>query len=286
MAQMISEQGEQRALLRARRAAEAAEEEDRRLEERRRQWQREGAYLSRAELEAGELCRGCGQPLLDGLGGWYPLKLNQLTPEQRAEYDRADVLFRDRHGDCRSHRWSLSGHRATHCGYCCPPPPLSDRQIEQIAQILSSARVRTQDLDAWDLTLTCEHVVRRTQHRDHDRYTPAVTDCPACGTRRGVVIAQRVGPADDRNRQVVRDRLVGELAAAQAKLDRQRKAIKATERGIAVHDYPAQAGSGRHLSWPIPARLDAEGASSASVQARRCVRLGGEGTYARLPSGR
>jgi hypothetical protein len=226
-----SEQREHRALLRARRAAEAAEEDDRRLEERRQQWQRDGAYMSRAELEAGEPCRGCGRPLLDGLGDWYPL--NQLTPGQRAEYDQADALFRERHRDCRSHRWNLSGHRATHCGYCCPPPPMSDRQIEQIAQILSSASVRTQDLDAWDLALTCGHVVRRTQHRDHDRYTTGVTECPECGTRRGVVTAQRRGPADDWNGQVARERLTAELAAAQAKLDRQRKAIKATERGIA-----------------------------------------------------
>lgn len=104
MAQMTSEQREHRALLRARRAAEAAEEDDRRLEERRQQWQRDGAYMSRAELEAGEPCRGCGQPLLDGLGDWYPL--NQLTPGQGAEYDQVDALFRERHRDCRSHRWS------------------------------------------------------------------------------------------------------------------------------------------------------------------------------------
>ena len=86
MAQMTSEQREHRALLRARRAAEAAEAEDRRLEERRQQWQRDSAYLSRAELEAGVPCRGCGQPLLDGPGDWRPL--NQLTPEQRSEYER------------------------------------------------------------------------------------------------------------------------------------------------------------------------------------------------------
>jgi hypothetical protein len=88
--------------------------------------------------------------------------------------------------------------------------------------------VRTKDLDAWDLTLTCGHIVRRTQHRDHDRYT----DCLACGTRRCVVTAQRAGSADDMNGQAARDRLAAELVAAQAKLDRQREAIKATERGI------------------------------------------------------
>lgn len=231
MARMTGEQREHRALVRARREALAAEEEDRRLEEQRQQWHRDGAYLSRAEVEAGEPCRGCGQPLLDGLGDWPPL--NRLTPQQRAEYDRAEALFRERHGACRSHRWSLSGHRATHCGYCCPPPPISDRQIERIRQILFSARVRNEDLDAWQLTLTCGHVVRRAQHRDHHTCTARVADCPECGMRRGVVTADRTGPMDDRSGQVARQRLAAELQVAQARLDRQRKAVEATERRIA-----------------------------------------------------
>jgi hypothetical protein len=234
MARMMSdEQREQRALLRARRAAEAAEAEDRRTEERRQQWLRDGTYMSRAEIEAGEPCRGCGQPLLDGLGGWPPLL--KLTPEQRAEYDRADAAFRERHAGCRAGSWSMSGHRTAHCFYCCPMPPLSDRQAEQVTQILSSARVRTEDLDAWDLTLTCDHVVRLTQHRDNgDRCGTAVNDCPACGMRRGVVTARRVGPAGDEDGHVTRDRLTAELAAERAKLGKQQDAVKATERRIAT----------------------------------------------------
>jgi hypothetical protein len=229
---MTDEQREQRALLRARRAAQAAEEEDRRTEERRQQWLREGTYMSLAEIEAGEPCRGCGQPLLDGQGGWPPLL--KLTPEQRAEYDQEDTAFRERHADCRAGRWSMSGHRTTHCLYCCPMPPLSDRQAEQVARILSSARVRAEDLDAWDLTLTCDHVVRRTQHRDNgDRYGTAVTECPDCGMRRGVVTARRAGPADDESGRVARERLAAELAEARLQLDKQCKAVKATERRIA-----------------------------------------------------
>jgi hypothetical protein len=83
-------------------------------------------------------------------------------------------------------------------------PPLSDRQIERISEILSSVRVRKEDLDDWDLTLTCEHVARRTQHRDHDRYSASVTDCPACGMVRGIVTAQRIGPAGDANGRIGR----------------------------------------------------------------------------------
>jgi hypothetical protein len=232
MARMTDEQREQKALSQARKAAEAAEEEDRRREERRQQWQREGTYMSWAEMEAGEPCRGCGQPLLDGAGDWPPLP--QLTPEQRAEYDRADTEFRERHADCKAGSWSMSGHRTAHCNYCCPPPPLSTQQIEQVGRILSSAGVRLEDLDAWDLTLTCDHVVRHTQHRDYrDRCSTSVTTCPACARRRGVVTARRVGPADNSSGQVAKERLTAELTQAQAKLDKQRNAVKATERRIA-----------------------------------------------------
>jgi hypothetical protein len=113
-------------------------------------------------------------------------------------------------------------------------PPLSDRQAKQVARILSSARVRSEDLDAWDLTLTCDHVVRRTQHRDNgDRCSTAVTDCPACGRRRGVVTARRVVPAEGKSGQVARDRLTAELAAERAKLGKQRNTVNATERRIA-----------------------------------------------------
>ena len=212
-------------------SGEVAEEEDRRAEERRQRWHREGTYMSWAEVEAGEPCRGCGQPLLDGAGDW-PLPF-QLTPEQRAEYDRAEKAFRERHPDCRAGRWGLSGTQTFHCFNCCPPPRLSARQIEKLEQIFSSPRVRAEDLDAWDLSLTCDHVVRREQHRDHKHYGLAVIDCPTCARRRGVVTARHVGPADDKDGQVARDRLAAELAATGVKLDKQRKAVKATERRVA-----------------------------------------------------
>jgi hypothetical protein len=230
MAKMTDEECERRTLQHARHAAEAAESEDRRARERRQQWQREGMYLSWAELEAGEHCRGCGQPLRDGLGNWPPLL--DLTPDQRAEYDRVEELFRDRHRSCRSHRWGLDGHRTLHCGYCCPPPPLSPRQVDRLSQIFSFPR-RPEDQDAWDLELTCGHTVRRTQHHDHDRYSARVVECPMCEQRRGVISAERIGPAGYSDRQVSYDRLATELSAAQAKLDKQRRATAATERKVA-----------------------------------------------------
>jgi hypothetical protein len=171
--------------MRARREALAAEEDELRLEQRRQQWIDQGAYLTRAELEAGEPCRGCGGPILDGLGNWPAMM--HMTADERRDYDLAETLYRERHGACHSHRWSMSGHRASHCGYCCPPPPLSEGQIEDLRQIFSAFKTDNKDLDDWDLTLTCDHVVRYTQHRDHDRCSARVAYCPACGLRRGIV---------------------------------------------------------------------------------------------------
>ena len=54
VARMSDEERERRASLRARLTAEAAEADDRRMEERRLQWPREGVYMNRAKIEAGE----------------------------------------------------------------------------------------------------------------------------------------------------------------------------------------------------------------------------------------
>jgi hypothetical protein len=111
---------------------------------------------------------------------------------------------------------------------------LSDRQIERISAILTPVRseVRKQDLDDWDLALTCDHVVRVVQHRDHDHYSFRVVKCPTCGARRGIVQAHRVGPADDDEGRVRRARLAEELQALKAKLERQNKSIAKTQRRI------------------------------------------------------
>lgn len=228
MPKMTEEQRQQRALVRARREALAAEEDDRRLEQRQQQWMEQGAYLTVAEIEAGEPCRGCGEPLLDGLGNWPALL--HMTPAQRRDYDDADASFRERHSGCRAHRWSMSGNRTAHCGYCCPPPPLSTLQIERIRQILSSVKTEKKDLIDWDLTLTCEHSVRHSQHRDHDRYSFQVVGCPTCGARRGVVATQRIGPAAGPDARAQKEHLSTQLQSAQTKLKRQRKATAATER--------------------------------------------------------
>lgn len=240
MAKLTEEQKRQRAAKRALRSALDAEADDRRRRERDERWKREGTRLSWAEYVAGEPCRGCGEPIQDGLVDWYPLM--KLSESERHEYEEADRRFRERHADCRGGRWSISGSRVTHCCFCCPPPPVGPKQMEKLARLFASwpsQEERQKDLHSWNLTLRCDHVVPYIQHRDNSYVSTRVVDCPECGDRRGVVSSERVGPAyrDDgtvRERTAADlERLARELASAEAKLTRQQKSAAATQRRIA-----------------------------------------------------
>ena len=128
-------------------AAQSAADDALRHEARRREWQEKGMYVTREQAAAGEGCRGCGLPVIDNLGSWRPLM--QLNEKQRFERKVADAAFTERHQDSHAHRWSMEGSRATHCGLCCPPLPLSPSQMENISRILNSVTRRDEELDVW-----------------------------------------------------------------------------------------------------------------------------------------
>lgn len=208
MAKRSEEEKEDRALARRTKSALAAEADAHRQEEKRRRWVEEGSHLTREELEAGVPCRSCGLAIIDELGDWPPLML--LTDEERTERERMNKAFTDRHPDCRSLRWSMSGSRTTHCGECCPPPPLGDRQIEAIARLLQSAAATDpSDLDTWRLTLMCTHTVDRQQHRRNHSRTSSTAHCPNCSQTRGIVASEKLPHSSQRN------------AAERARLDRE-----------------------------------------------------------------
>lgn len=195
--------------------------------------------LTWEEVMAGEPCRGCGEPMYDLLGDWPALM--ELSEDERREYDAAEARFNEKHPDCGSSRWGYQGSRVTHCCHCCPPPPLGPQTLAKLADFcatLPSEEERKKDLDTWDLTLTCDHLAQHIQHREHDRVSVRVVDCPECGERRGVVQSVRVGPAyNDDVIQAERaaadeERLAGELAAEQAKLRREERKAEATRRRI------------------------------------------------------
>lgn len=240
MVMLTEEQRRQRAAKRAVRAALEAEAEEQRQREKHDRWEREGKRLSWAEYEAGEPCRGCGQPMRDDLGSWPPQM--QMSEAQQEAYEEVERTFREQHPDCRAGRWRISGSHVAHCFACCPMAPLGPRQIDGLVRLLSpmpSGEDNRKNLDAWDLTLRCDHVVTHIQHRQATYVSAKVVDCPDCNERRGVINSQRVGPAynDDGSPRAleaaVRDRLTHELSAAEAKLMRQQKAVAATQHRIA-----------------------------------------------------
>jgi hypothetical protein len=72
--------------------------------------------------------------------------LIHLTEEERAQYDSEEQHFEGRHADCHAHRWTVEGSLTTHCGKCCPPPPISLEQTARIATLLHHALRDQQEL--------------------------------------------------------------------------------------------------------------------------------------------
>jgi hypothetical protein len=229
MAKLTDEEKARRALNRRRKAALQAEERAIREEEKRREWEANGAYLSWDELKDGVPCRGCGLPVVDGLGNWPALL--KMTDEQRAEYEAAERDFKERHADCHSHRWSVDGSRTTHCGFCCPPPPLSKGQIEKIAGILASFRPKDPaELDTWRLTLTCDHVIEKAQHHSNTYWSGSVDNCPECQQIRGIVTTERTQSKPIRDAE--QRRTADELVKARAEHERLQKRADSAIRRI------------------------------------------------------
>ncbi|WP_423833653.1 hypothetical protein [Streptomyces manipurensis] len=238
MAKLTEEQKAKRAAARARREALAAEEKDRRDTERREAWAREGTRLTWDEYNVGVPCRGCGEPMYDGLGSWPGLMY--LTEEEKRDYEAMEARFRQLHPDCKSGRWGTGGSRVRHCCLCCPPPPVGPAQIEKLTRLFQtfpSAEERKKDLDAWELILTCDHVTTFIQHRENT-YVRRVVDCPECQTRRGVVESKRLGPAytdggvEAARSEIEQARLAAELTKAKEQFRRQQQRAAATSSRI------------------------------------------------------
>ncbi|QWF21772.1 hypothetical protein KM427_23070 [Nocardioides sp. LMS-CY] len=122
-----------------------------------------------------------------------------FTAEERVRYDAEEVRYKERHGSCGSHRHRVSGSLTTHCGKCCPSPPLSPDKAREIGTLLRSMSENRppEDLMRWRLRLFCGHVVERTAHRsytDAGRAFTMSTNCPECGLDPATIIdAQAVG---------------------------------------------------------------------------------------------
>jgi hypothetical protein len=108
----------------------------------------EAERLTWEQYQAGEPCRGCGRPMRDAKPWTGSGKgLIHLSEEERAQYDSEEQLFNLRHADCSAHRWTVEGSLTTHCGKCCPPPPMSPEQTARIAALLYHAVRDQQEIE-------------------------------------------------------------------------------------------------------------------------------------------
>ncbi|MBK4347672.1 hypothetical protein [Lacisediminihabitans changchengi] len=208
-----------------RRMMNALKEEARahRDEARRIEWREKGMHLTREQAAAGEPCRGCGLPVIDNLGDWGGTMY--LTPEQRSDYDAEQAKYRKMHPNCDAHRWSMQGSRATHCGYCCPPLPMSREQSEHIGRLLASfPERREEELDIWERILTCGHKVEQSVHHTNQSPSFSTARCPGCEMTRGVVNSVKIVEAAARMAEVMRKR-DDRVARAERELKKAEKAV-------------------------------------------------------------
>lgn len=226
---LTEQQKAERAAKRNMAKALAAETRAHREEAHRREWREKGMYLTAEQAAAGELCRGCELPIMDGLGSWPPLM--QLSDEERLQYDAAEAWFKELHPDCGSHRWSVSGSRTMHCGLCCPPLPIPPEYLESIRRILTNANPREEELDIWERTLTCGHLVQQSVHHTNSGPSFSTHRCDECGVTRGVVSSVKIVEAAERKKDAERKR-DEQITRAERALAKAEKAAKEARRKL------------------------------------------------------
>jgi hypothetical protein len=149
------------------------------------------APLTFEQYRAGTPCPGCGLPYVDAEPFDFKGTLN-LSDAQRVRYDAEESRFTAVHASCRSHRHSVSGSLTTHCGKCCPMPPLSPYQLERIRSLMTPTA--PYELTVWRLRLYCGHTVERTAHRSHRIVQSAFSGsvrCVECGCDPATVVDAR-----------------------------------------------------------------------------------------------
>lgn len=138
--------------------------------------------LTWEQYAAREPCPGCGRPYQDA-EHWESKGTMHFSDEERVRYDAEEARYKRDHPACGSHRHSVSGSLTTHCGKCCPPPPMSPGQRESIVRLLGRP-TPPHELMRWRLRLYCGHVVERTAHYTHKTLHAAFMSaraCPECG---------------------------------------------------------------------------------------------------------
>lgn len=139
--------------------------------------------LIRMAYVAGEPCPGCGLPYRDDQP-WAFKGTMHFTEEERARYDAEESPV---HRDARrlprvaALRLRIADHALRQC---CPSPPPSPTQLEEIARILSRRPTPPDELMRWRLRKYCGHVVEKRSHFKNATLHSAFTgskSCDQCG---------------------------------------------------------------------------------------------------------
>jgi hypothetical protein len=155
------------------------------------------------------------------------------TDEQRVIYDADQKRYREMHPNCDAHRWSMAGSRATHCGYCCPPIPMSREQAERIQRIFATvSERREEELDVGARTLTCGHNVEQSVHHTNPEPSFSTQWCPECENVRGVGSSDKVVEAAARMTEANRRR-DDKIASAESAVKKAEKAAAAARKKLA-----------------------------------------------------
>lgn len=94
------------------------------------------------------------------------------------------------HAACNMGVWRLENNRVEHCHLCCPFPPLSPAQRDELRQLLYPPSSHIDRSATWRVELTCQHVETLAGHSP--RYMESTVPCDECAVIRGVVKAVRI----------------------------------------------------------------------------------------------
>lgn len=152
-------------------------------EAKRREWAGDDLQLPYEAYAAGEPCRACGRALL----GEPALGTDE---ESLARIDADNAEFRVEHTACKMGVWRLENNRVEHCHLCCPFPPLSPAQRDELRQLLYPHSLHVDRSATWRVELTCQHVETLVGHAAN--YVEPTVQCTECAVIRGVVKAVRI----------------------------------------------------------------------------------------------
>ncbi|MEV0573109.1 hypothetical protein AB0H79_11480 [Micrococcus luteus] len=109
---------------------------------------------------------------------------------------------------------------------------MSPEQYENISRILLSSPRREEELDLWERTLTCGHVIEQSVHHTNQCPSFSTARCPECELTRGVVSSAKTVEAAARMAEAKRT-LDNQVARAERELKKAEKVAAEVRKKLA-----------------------------------------------------